>query len=114
VSDASVKDLIASELTAHGMQQSNGDADLMIAVHRSIEGTLNTSGWGYERTGGQIRHYDYQEGTLVVDLVDPKTHRSVWRGTATGAFKFSTDPREKQKMISDILHEMFAGFPPKN
>jgi hypothetical protein len=113
VSDASLTDLIARELTAHGMQQSTGDADLMIAVHRSIEGNLNTSGWGYERTGGQVQHYTYQEGSLVVDLVDPKIHRSVWRGTASGAFKFSTDPAEKQKMLSGFLHEMFADFPPK-
>ena len=113
VSDVSLQDLIARELVAHGLQQRSQNADLMVAVHRSIQGNLNTTGWGYERTGGQIRHYTLQEGTLVVDLVDPRTHRSVWRGTAEGAFKFSTDPAERQKMMTDVLRDMFADFPPK-
>jgi hypothetical protein len=114
VRDASLQDLIARELVAHGLQQKSQDADLMVAVQRSIEGNLNTTGWGYEQSpSGRLRHYELQEGTLVIDLVDPKTHRSVWRGTAEGAFKFSTDPAEKQKMMADLLHEMFNGFPHK-
>jgi hypothetical protein len=112
VADVSLVDLIGAELTAHGLQRNQQDPDLLVAVHRSLEGQLNTRGWGYEEIGGRMRQYTYQEGTLVIDLVDAKSRRSVWRGTASGAFKFSDDPVAMRDMMTGVLRDMFADFPP--
>lgn len=110
--DPSLLDMIAAELTARGLQPTKQNPDLLIAVHRSIEGQLNTRGFGYEEIGGRLHPYTYQEGSLVVDLIDATSKRTVWRGTAQGAFKFSEDPAELRRMLADVLRDMFADFPP--
>jgi hypothetical protein len=112
VQDVSLIDLIRLEIERHGLQRRQADPDLLVAVHRSLEGNLNTKGWGYETQGGRLRHYTLQEGTLVVDLVDAKTKRTVWRGSAEGVFKFDEDPAQQRQMIEELLREMFADFPP--
>jgi len=62
---------------------------------------------------GHELHYTLQEGMLVVDLVSAGDNHLVWRGTAEGVFKFGEDSVAKQNMITGVLHDMFAGFPPR-
>ncbi len=50
-------------------------------------------------------------GTLVVDVFDGKTKRSMWRGTASGTLQ--SDPARMNAMLQAALDKMFATFPPK-
>jgi uncharacterized protein DUF4136 len=53
-------------------------------------------GWGGWGWGGPATVYEYTEGTLVVDFVDPRTNQSFWRGTATSVVSTPDNPNPKK------------------
>ena len=67
-------------------------------------------GWMYGGSGTTISAYD--EGTLVVDLLDAKTNELIFKGIAKVDMKEMVD--NKVEMLDYILTEMFASFPPDN
>ena len=104
-------ELLGAELEAKGLKQTKEKPDLLVAVHRTIEGTLNTRSSGYEVKSGRIARYTLQEGMLVVDLVTAADRQSVWRGTATGAFRAEALPEERRAFLSSLLHDLMADYP---
>ena len=58
----------------------------------------------------EMRHRTYQLGTLVLDVVDPKTHAVVWRGAVTGAFN---NRDSAYASIPEIVERILSAFPPK-
>ncbi|MDR2205520.1 MAG: DUF4136 domain-containing protein [Flavobacteriaceae bacterium] len=66
-------------------------------------------GWGI----GMNRTWtsNYNEGALIIDLVDAKTQKLVWQGIGSG---ISVDsPKSKQKQIPEIIAEIMANYPPQ-
>ena len=70
-------------------------------------------GFGYGGFGfGMSRTFssNYNQGSLVVDLIDAQSQKLVWQGTGKG---ISVDsPRAKQKQIPEIVAEIMANYPP--
>jgi hypothetical protein len=62
------------------------------------------SGWGWG-WGAPASVYDYTEGTLVVDFIDPRTNRSFWRGTASSEVNTPENPSPKKmdKSVAEML-----------
>lgn len=106
VAGTSMLELLDQTLGEHGLEHSSDHPDLLVELHRSVAGTVNVASWGLD-------HEPRQEAVLVIDLLDPRTLRSIWRGTASGVFPVSTDPEERSQRRAAVLHEMFAGFPPR-
>ena len=50
-------------------------------------------------------------GTVIVDIVDTKANKMLWRGSATDTV--SGDPKENEGKIQEGVHRMFEKFPPK-
>jgi len=54
---------------------------------------------------------NYNQGALILDLIDAKTQKLVWQGIGNG---ISVDsPKAKQKQIPEIVAEIMANYPPK-
>jgi hypothetical protein len=51
-------------------------------------------------------------GTLVVDLVDPKTNKPVWRGIASDTIDPKSTGEQKQEALNYAMDQMFAKYPP--
>ena len=103
------------------MTQSKGKADLYIITHVSIEGktSVHVENFGY---GGYWRGYqmstvhvtDFEVGTLIVDLLDGKTNRLLWRSMATKTLPSKMPKPEKvEKKIAKIVGKMFKDYPPQ-
>ena len=59
----------------------------------------------------RIRTSYYNEGALVLDLIDARTQKLVWQGIGSG---ISVDsPKAKQKQIPEIIAEIMANYPPQ-
>lgn len=110
--DETVVGVLATTLEKKGLKRSQQQPDLLIAVHRAIEGSLNTESSGYEWRDGRMRRYTLQEGSLVIDLVLAKTKETVWRSSASGAFRADQTAGERRTFLAELLEEMFAGYPP--
>jgi hypothetical protein len=66
-------------------------------------------GWGVG--GRRTWTSNYNEGALIIDLVDAKTNKLVWQGVGSG---ISVDsPKAKQRQIPEIVSEIMKNYPPQ-
>ncbi len=71
-------------------------------------------GYGYGgRTTATTRVYTYDEGKLIVDIVDPKQNKIIWRGIATDRLKSHDDPEQRRSYINEVITELLKNFPIK-
>lgn len=95
--------------------------DLIINVkanHKKIQDIqrpYGMYGWGgsYGWGVGMSRTWtsNYNQGALIIDMVDAKTQKLVWQGVGEGIAVDS--PKAKQKEIPAIVAEIMANYPPK-
>jgi hypothetical protein len=89
--EEAVQTAVEQRLTAKGFEKS-ASPDLLVHVHASITQEIVISGG--ERGGEPCEGCTpevYDAGTLVIDLVDARTNRLVWRGWAVGSFEGIVD-----------------------
>ncbi len=67
-------------------------------------------GRGYDRVDV---HY-YTEGTLGIDIIDPRRRQLIWRGLGTGIIRKSGNRQKMQKEIDTYVTEILQHFPPGN
>ncbi len=58
------------------------------------------------------REYEYKEGKIIVDALDPKTKNIFWRGIATDRLKSYKTPQERMKYAMEVARELLKSFPP--
>ncbi len=63
-------------------------------------------GYGWDEPVMDVR--DYRVGTLVLDVLDARTGRLVWRGTA----RATVDPQRADQMWLQQADKLAADFPP--
>jgi hypothetical protein len=61
-------------------------------------------------TGATIREVD--EGSLVIDFVEPQSESLLWRGTGTQIFREHRDPARTTRDIDTLVERVLAQFPP--
>ena len=73
-------------------------------------GGYGYGGMGY---GGSTHVSYYEEGALVIDIIDWQEKELSFRGTATGTLdKSEKTPEESQADIDDLVTNILAKFPP--
>jgi len=121
-----VKDRIEAALRASlrskGLEEATGGADLNVGyfagarTRTEIEnmpgygpgfGPFWTGGW-WDPAYNNWWTVTYNEGTLVIDLVDTRTKRLVWRAYAQAAIHVPVTQEKIQKAVT----EAFRSFPP--
>jgi hypothetical protein len=120
---------IENWLNSHGYKQGViADVDFLVAYQLVVEDKTQIRvindyydyprGWrygygGYYGGGSRAYTYEYKQGTLVIDFVDPKTKKLMWRGTGTDEVMASASPEEKRKQIKKAVDKILGQFPPK-
>jgi len=123
LTDGRIRAAIEAELPGRGLTTAPAEAaDVHVtyhaAVRQKIEAYPTAAGYGYgygrgfgvAGTGVDVVTYD--EGTLVVDLIDPKSKNLLWRGTARGVVHRDATPEERETRIRDAVKKILAQFPP--
>lgn len=97
------------------------DADFIVTFNAKVENKTSTYtdyqmvGMGRYRYGGTMisttSSYNYDDGTLVIDVINPKTKKIVWRGVGQAEVKQQDTPKEKQEYINAIVTKIMAKFP---
>ena len=71
-----------------------------------------------EDTGGDtgvlvdIDVYQYEEGNLILDFIDPKSKELIWRGSAKAVVGNEKTPEERQKKIEETIQKILEKYPP--
>jgi len=101
--DQFIRDAFDRQLAAKGFTQAQDpphDFELDYRVGRVIKGDLL-----YDRT--------YEEGSLIIDALDPQDGRVIWRGIAEAMIRDSNPPETRQKRITQAAHRLIQQFPPR-
>ncbi len=94
-------------------------ADFVVVIHAGIKERMRVQDYGrygwydpwWGPYGGRVEVSYYEEGTLVVDIVDAQKEELVWRGMGTGIVKKRVDPDKMQKDIDEDVRAILADFP---
>jgi len=103
---------VERQLTRRGFTLAKpGAADLLIHYHAHITERIDVASvdksYGY---GGQVR--DYEAGTIVIDVVDARTNKVVWRGWAQDAVKgMLANEDTMAAKIDEAVTRMLARLP---
>ncbi len=109
---ARVKGAVDNQLITKGLKKASTDPDLLVVYHTGKQGQIQIDSWGYGYWGGGVDAYSYEEGTLVVDLVDATAQKLIWRGTAESALPDSPSAQERTESINKAVVKIFASYPP--
>jgi hypothetical protein len=111
------------QLGARGYQLvTSGSSDFCVAARlRSRERTRVTStpavygyGYGYRYWGAQdIDVYQYEEGSIILDVVDKTGKTLMWRGVARAAVPESPTAEQITKLVDEAVQKLIADFPPR-
>jgi hypothetical protein len=50
---------------------------------------------------------------LIIDLVDNKTAKLIWRGSVADTIRDKNTPSERVQLINDAVGSVMANYPPK-
>ena len=127
-----IHEAVDSAFAARGINKVTSDPDFLVAYHVSLDKqrsvqTLNSyygygPGWGYGygaayRPGywagaPETYVYEYEEGTLILDIVDPENKALIWRGSAQDEVHFKSTPERDQTQLNEAVQKMLENFPP--
>ncbi len=116
-----VQGAVEKGLRARGLQLTaiDASADLLIHYHASISKRITVnhvdSGYGYcSQAVCPPDVVEYEAGTLVLDIVDARTNRLIWRGWAQNNVEdLLHDPDRMASTIDDAVERMLRRLPPK-
>ena len=113
-----VQGAVEKQLAAKGFERSTSRApDLLIHYHASINRRIDVNrvdhkfGYCYNEDcrAGVI---EYEAGTLVLDIVDTRTNRVIWRGWAQHSVEGVLDNQDRMaRKINEAVRRMLERLP---
>jgi len=116
-----IRDTIKTELTAKGLTPSDSNPDLLVGFVAGAQRREDLQVVGpYDPVLGPYPGYwgpgdvwatEYEHGTLVIDLIDARTKKMVWRSVAV-ADKNKLSEVDAPATIQTAVDKAFKNFPP--
>lgn len=106
----------------------SGEPDFKVGWHGSIDKKMNmetvhndynynTTGWvsPHDPRAPQSKTYvnEWEEGTLIIDIIDPKKNELMWRGTGTALVDENVSAEKDQSNLNDAVVKILKAFPPQ-
>jgi hypothetical protein len=99
------------------------EADFFVTYHLAVDRRLDVrtmdrtlyGRYGYRMSIPETTVDEYDEGSLVIDVVDARSRRVVWRGIGRGRLRGASgtqDPVQLEQRAYEVVHEVLAEFPP--
>lgn len=115
---------VTRNLRAKGYSEASKEsADFLVLFHIDVKSKTQID-TGYEYVGMfpyyygypgmmvPVTHaYSYDEGNLLVDIVNPDGNKIVWRGVATDRIKSHSTPEQRSEYIRKVIDELLMSFP---
>lgn len=123
---------VDKELAGKGYkkQQKSGSTDFIVSYYISLDKKIEAAqlnkdyGYGFNSSsytgafgGGNVRSmaytFEYLEGTLVLDIVNPENLHILWRGSFQTEIKKLKTAEAKDKRIKSAVKKILIAFPPE-
>ncbi len=116
-----IKLLIIEKLQNGGMEWVEEDPDVLVTYHSDTDPAMrmnvtlyqyhySANWWWSPLWGSGMDVSSWSQGTLVVDIWNPKTEEIVWRGAVVGVIPENPTPAKAQKTIEKALKLMSKEF----
>jgi hypothetical protein len=111
---------IDRQLQAKGLTKVDSNPDLWVIYCRSVQKDRTAfpggeyavaPNWGAASLDLPPTEATFEEGTLVVELGNPKTKQVVWRGSVTRTL--NDNDNKNLKGLDKAVAKLFDGYPPK-
>lgn len=114
-----LEQMLGDQLSNKGLRQVglDGHPDLLVHYWVTVKEKQRIQSTGpmvgpYGRGGyGGVTTYDYEEGTLIIDLATPAKNELVWRGNIVGIVSDSKE--ENMRMVNKGIAKALEDYPPK-
>ena len=114
-----IQDEIDRHLADKGYVRVNSEADFSVNYQVTIEGETIAATVDYYQgsnfasslgsTGSAARRYE--EGMLIIDVVDGESERLVWRGTATAEVRQRASLEDRSDRVTEAVRKVLEQFP---
>jgi hypothetical protein len=121
-----VKNSVIKELEYNGFEMRFTRPDFLIAIQTSVDSKVDINAWGYTYAPYDVYHggysywgvpsmgvYKYEEGTLILDIIDPKSMTLIWRGVAQRALPSRLDNDRIQQIVDEAVRRVLYYWPPE-
>jgi len=121
-----VKNAVIDELELEGFTMQFSKPDFLIAVHTSVASRLDIQGWGYRYAPYDLYYggvgyggvqgfttHTYEEGTLILDFVDPVSMQMIWRGVAQGVLPPMASDERIIEITKAAVRRVLYYWPPE-
>ena len=118
-----IKNAVNRELGAKGYEIVPEKPDFFVAIYLGKAAQREIVDWGYSRDrfgphygaygSRRIDVYEYEEGTLTLDVLDSADKQVLWRGQATAVIDPYASPEDRTKRINEAVAQLLTGFPPR-
>jgi hypothetical protein len=116
-----IKLLIIKKLQDGGMKRDKENPDVLVTYHTDEDQAMRmnvtlyqyhySAGWWWSPLWGSgMDVSSFSQGTLVVDIWNPKTEEIVWRGAVVAVVPENPSPAKAQKTIEKALNLMSKEF----
>jgi hypothetical protein len=124
-----IQTAIANILIDRGYKLNMDNPDFLVAYHVAFEEKIDlevvnnyygypyagsyAATWGPAIYGQEVQQRSWDQGTLLLDILDGKTRQLVWRGSAQAEVYPEQDPNKRQKNINNVASKVLEEFPPR-
>ena len=88
-----------------------GQPTVVMSYRRGFHHNGYYSFW-YDPYGPYPRLVYYEEGTLIIDIIDTRSDELAWRGVVTGILRNNGSTDDMHKEIDTVVGRVLARFPP--
>ncbi len=128
--DQRIRRAVQETLSSKGFSEvDRQQADVLVSYHIGIETKLDVQtvhrggGYGYGGYGryhgyggrggfAETRVTQYDEGTFLLDLIDPQKMELIWRGSAQSRISQQTSPEKREQRVREVVEKVLAQYPP--
>ena len=113
--DGHVRRSVDRGLAARGIEKVDSAPDLLLHYHAAVDQMIDLNGVDqYTRVDPDRLPEVYDAGTIVVDLIDARTNRLIWRGWAESSIDGVIDQQAwMEERIDDAVARVLAKLPPE-
>jgi len=119
LNDKRIKSAVEEQFERKGYMMSTVKPDLIVHYHIIVDdqSIVTTDPFGYFYspywTHLQTTIRQYREGTLIIDVMDPKTSNLIWRGYASSPIEEAYSPSKIDSLVKTAVTKIFKKFPKK-
>lgn len=117
--DHRIRSSIASELRRRGYRESETGGELIVSFAAGVNAAFSEAefnkAYGEEFKAAFPTKPDetrvFSKGSLVIDVLDAKTHKLYWRGTVLANIDMNVDEKAKDRRVRAAVRALLDQFP---